>query len=76
MEQLRLTKVGEDCFNNDCPTAYVTNRDTIGIQGDDITAALGRAIPNHEGIVEIPLSLMPHILKAARLAGWESGDAA
>jgi hypothetical protein len=70
-----LTKIGRECLGGsdncnkrDCPTAYVTDRGTLAIQGDNVTAALGRAIPSGEDIVEIPLALVDHILEAARVA--------
>ncbi|WP_233226306.1 hypothetical protein [Amycolatopsis sp. CA-126428] len=56
---------GDDCNKRDCPTVYVTDHGTLAIQGDNITAALGRAIPSGEDIVEIPVSLVKYILEAA-----------
>ncbi len=52
-----------DCDSGDCPTVYVTDRDTVAVQGYDID----RATPAGESVVEIPKAVLR---EAVRVLGW------
>lgn len=64
MKIMRLA--GTSCPDNDCPTTYLTDRGTAIIQGPTVLdrealAAIG--LPEHEGAVEVPLSLLRDSVK-------------
>jgi len=60
---MNLIKIAaSDCKDGDCPAVYRTDRGTIGVQG----YLLDRAVPQGEGVVEIPVELL---VEAARAIG-------
>lgn len=67
---MKLTFLGTPSKNGGCPTAYMTDRNTVVVQGarvidDQALAALrSRGLPDHETAVEIPMSLLPYLPKA------------
>jgi hypothetical protein len=66
MEWIRLR--GDCPDGTTCPTVYRTDHDTLAVVGSTITdpdvlAELG--LPAHESIVEIPLSLLPEVVRDA-----------
>lgn len=57
---VRLAGTGS-CPNDDCPTAYLTDRGTAIIQGPNVVDAATLSelgLPAHEGAVEVPVSLL------------------
>jgi hypothetical protein len=62
-EGMRLTRVAGECKDDDCPTVFTTDKDTIAIQGYTVN----RITPEGEAVVEIPTSLF---LEAARALGY------
>jgi hypothetical protein len=66
---MHLIRLRGDCPDGTtCPTVYRTDRGTLAVVGSTITdpdvlAELG--LPAHESIVEIPLSLLPEVLRDA-----------
>jgi hypothetical protein len=67
---MKLTQVGSSCGGGvDCPTVHATDRGTVVVQGyvvDDAQALSSLHLPDGEGAVEIPLSLL--LASAAHLA--------
>jgi hypothetical protein len=64
---LALTLITRSCSSGGCPTAYMTNRGTVVIQGYTVSAAeAGIDLPPGELLVEIPKEL---IAEAARSVG-------
>ncbi|WP_049575767.1 hypothetical protein [Streptomyces sp. SBT349] len=51
------TECPNKCDKKDCPTLYATDRGTLLVRGD-LTDEHGLTLPAHEGVVEIPLSLI------------------
>jgi hypothetical protein len=54
------------CYGGSCPTVYRTDRNTYVVQGnlipqDDMKQF---AVPSHEGVVEIPESLIRELVNA------------
>jgi hypothetical protein len=66
---MKLTFRGTPSKNGGCPTVYVTDRDSIVVQGTTVTdqEALAdlreRGLPPHEMAVEIPMNLLPYFPK-------------
>ncbi|RZS41094.1 hypothetical protein EV193_103412 [Herbihabitans rhizosphaerae] len=61
---MRLDQIaGQDCGKKDCPAVFVTDRDTIAVQGN----TLDRATPANEAVVEIPTAVLK---EAVRALGW------
>lgn len=54
---MKLTPLVGECDENECPTLYRTDRGTLAVQGDTVTDH-GVDVPEGEGIVEIPVSLI------------------
>jgi hypothetical protein len=54
---------GGDCRVGDCPTIFTTDRGTLVVQGDIVD----KQVPEGEGIVEIPMSVLR---EAVRALGW------
>jgi hypothetical protein len=65
-ELIRLTGGGGGgaCGGDDCPNVYTTPRKTVVVQGDVYD---GFTVPNGEGLVEIPESVLR---EAVRALGW------
>jgi hypothetical protein len=54
-----LRPVASLCATGECPTVYVTDRNTVVVQGYPIAAeSAGTVIRAGEALVEIPLSLL------------------
>ncbi|MFI9051857.1 hypothetical protein [Streptomyces sp. NPDC053427] len=54
---MKVTKLVSTCEEDDCPTLYATDRDTLLVQG--VTPPNhGLRIPTHETLVEIPTDLI------------------
>jgi len=54
-----LDLVARKCAAGDCPTVYRTNRGTLVVQGYAFEPGnAGVAVPDGEGMVEIPLDLL------------------
>jgi len=57
---MELKFLGSNSVNGDCPSLYITDRDTYVVQGlrlaPDVVAHL--AMPEHETAVEIPKELL------------------
>jgi hypothetical protein len=64
-ELIRLTGGGSGaCGGDDCPNVYATRRGSIVVQGDVYS---GFTVPDGEGLVEIPESVLR---EAVRALGW------
>lgn len=65
----KIAFVGTTSNDTGCPTLFVTERDTLIVQGATVTdpQALeqirqhGNGIPSHESCVEIPAALLPFV---------------
>jgi hypothetical protein len=56
---MSLRPIVSKCGHGDCPTVYVTDRDTVVVQGYAVTPAdAGIAVPDGELLVEIPPNLL------------------
>lgn len=55
--RMLATECPNSCDKKDCPTLYATDRGTLLVRGD-LPQAHGLELPAHEGVVEIPLSLI------------------
>jgi len=54
-----LRAVANGCSSGECPTVYVTDRDTAVVQGYLLRPeAAGVSVPDGESLVEIPLDLL------------------
>jgi len=61
---VELTQIARgDCRVGDCPTVFTTDRGTLAVQGDIVE----KQVPDGEGIVEIPMSVLK---EAVRALGW------
>ncbi|MDT0341492.1 hypothetical protein [Streptomyces litchfieldiae] len=54
---MKLRMLAKEGDRKDCPTLYATDRGTLLVQGDR-PEDHGLTLPAHEGVVEIPLSLI------------------
>jgi hypothetical protein len=54
---------GGNCGRDDCPTIFMTDRNTLAVQGYDIA----RETPPGESIVEIPEAVLKEAISAL---GW------
>jgi hypothetical protein len=55
-----LRAVATRCGPGDCPTVYVTDRNTVVVQGYAVAPAdAGISVPAGELLVEIPADLLP-----------------
>ena len=65
-EPLRLVTVAASaCSSGSCPTVYVTNRNTVVVQGYTVTAeAAGVELPAGELLVEIPVDILTSASRA------------
>jgi hypothetical protein len=54
------TYIGSNCHGGHCPTVYQSDRGTFIVQGNLLNPSeiSDLAIPPHEGVVEIPESLV------------------
>ncbi|MFD7547595.1 hypothetical protein ACFV0R_23995 [Streptomyces sp. NPDC059578] len=59
---MKTTKLVSTCEIRDCPTIYVTDRDTLLVQGETPTDH-GLEIPEHETVVEIPMQLLLDLIQ-------------
>ena len=54
-----LRAVANGCSSGECPTVYVTDRDTVVVQGSLLPPeAAGISVPDGEVLAEIPLDLL------------------
>jgi hypothetical protein len=63
---VKLIKLGDQCSGGSCPTVYLTDRDTVVVQGymvEQEEAAGSVSLPAGESLVEVPRSLL---VEAAR----------
>jgi hypothetical protein len=59
---LKVTVMAKLCAAGDCPTVYRTDRGTVVVQGNRVSAEeIGIVLPPNELLVEIP----PELLAAA-----------
>jgi len=60
MKMVKLTGGTTGCYGGSCPAIYRTDRGTFVVQGNLIPVAdiPEVAVPSHEGIVEIPETLV------------------
>lgn len=66
---MKITFLGSTSDTGNCPTVYVTDRDSFIVQGakvldEDALAELrlhGNGIPDHETVVEIPAGLVQYL---------------
>jgi hypothetical protein len=66
--QVTLRALATQCVTGECPTVYLSDRDTVVVQGYPLAPGAARiAIPDGEGLIEIPLSLLT--LAARNLGG-------
>ncbi|MFG3223422.1 hypothetical protein ACGF07_01395 [Kitasatospora sp. NPDC048194] len=54
---MELTRLVGSCSDGDCPTLYLTDRGTLAVQGEHLTAH-DLSVPDHETLVEIPIELI------------------
>ncbi|MEV7519193.1 hypothetical protein [Streptomyces sp. NPDC091371] len=52
-----VRKLVSSCDDGDCPTLYVTDRQTLLVQGETPTDH-GLTLPGRETVVEIPIELI------------------
>ena len=58
---MKLTQIaGGDCGHDDCPTIFITDNDTIAIQG----YPLHKETPEGEAVVEIPITVFREAARA------------
>lgn len=63
-ESPHLTRIaGRECAGHDCPAIFITDRDTLAVQGYDVA----RETPSGESVVEIPVDVLK---EAVRALGW------
>jgi hypothetical protein len=56
-----LTQIaGGDCGRDDCPAIFVTDKDTVAVQG----YLLNKKTPAEEAVVEVPLALFQEAARA------------
>lgn len=59
----RVLASTSECRDGNCPTAFLTDRETVLVQGDLTSdAVVGLQVPPGEGAVEVPVAI---ILEAA-----------
>jgi hypothetical protein len=51
---------GGDCGSDDCPTIFMTDNDTIAVQG----YLVHKETPTSEGVVEIPIAVFREAARA------------
>ncbi|WP_194893896.1 hypothetical protein [Catenulispora pinisilvae] len=62
---MKLTKLsGPDCDNDDCPAVFISDRETIVVQGDGVSHADGLRLGVGEQAVEISADLLREALNA------------
>lgn len=64
---MKLSRVAGECTNRrTCPTVYTSDRGTIVVQGYTLSAEdlAGINLPEGEGVVEIPVSLLKEAARA------------
>jgi hypothetical protein len=61
---MRVTRFVGSCDENDCPTVYATDRDSFLFQGDAVVGH-GLTIPDGEGVVELPASVVRDLVQKA-----------
>jgi hypothetical protein len=59
---MRVTMLASTCENGDCPTLYMTDRETVLVQGETPTDH-GLTVPGHETLVEIPVELLRKVIR-------------
>jgi hypothetical protein len=65
--QLKLTRISGNCRAGDCPAAYLSNRNTVVVQGPVVHAAEGLRLGEDERAVELPMETLK---EAVRALGW------
>jgi hypothetical protein len=64
---LELIRISGDCNAGDCPTGYVSNRNTVVFQGPVVASAQGLRLGVDEQAVELPVEI---VKETARALGW------
>ncbi|WP_037912789.1 hypothetical protein [Actinacidiphila yeochonensis] len=59
---MKVTQLVSVCDLKDCPTIYVTDRETLLVQGET-PADHGLNLPAHETVVEIPTELVLDLVR-------------
>ena len=64
--ELTLTKLSGDgdCYTNECPAGYVTNRGTLVFQGPAVGQAEELRLGKGEQAVEVPIEIVREALRA------------
>ncbi len=65
--ELKLTRLSDDCRAGDCPAAYLSNRNTVVVQGPLVHDAEGLRLGEGERAVELPVETLR---EAIRALGW------
>lgn len=61
---MELRKLAGECEVNECATVYLSDRGTLVLQGDAVTAAGGLRLGNGEQAIELPVALVREALNA------------
>jgi hypothetical protein len=65
--ELKLIRLSGTCRVGDCPAAYLSNRNTVVVQGPVVDDAVGLRLGEGERAVELP---METLREAVRALGW------
>ena len=80
---MKIDFVGSTSGGSGCPTVYVTDRNTLVVQGNTVTdpealatmRAHGNGVPSYESAVEVPAELLPDVdIAALRRIAFASTD--
>jgi hypothetical protein len=61
---MKLRKLAGTCDDGTCPTVYLSDRNTLVLQGDAVLSAEGLVSAPHEQAVELSVELVEEALRA------------
>lgn len=61
---MKLRKLAGTCDDGTCPNVYLSDRNTLVLQGDAVLSAEGLAFSSREQAVELPVDLVEEALRA------------
>jgi hypothetical protein len=61
---MKLRKLAGTCDDGTCPNVYLSDRNTLVLQGDAVLSAEGLAFSPHEQAVEMSVDLVEEALRA------------
>jgi hypothetical protein len=64
---MRLKKLAGDCDDGTCPGVFLSDRNTLVLQGDAVLKAEGLRLSSGEQAVELSVELVKEALRALKL---------